>query len=134
MTCNTSAVAVCCANASLRGPVAEEPGVFKGDCGLVGEGLEDRDLGIGDRPDLAPAAADDPDRPALAQDRDAEKRAILDDALQDLAGSGVVIGLGEDIGKLHRLTVEKAAAHRKVAPAGAGRGGETPNFLRAKGC
>ena len=64
MTCNTSAVAVCCSSASRC--LGDQPRVLHRDHRLRGEVLQQRDLLVGERPDL------------LAIDRDdAEQRLVL---------------------------------------------------------
>ena len=64
MTCNTSAVAVCCSSASRC--LGHQPRVLHRDHRLGGEVLQQRDLLVGEGPDL------------LAVDRDsAEQRSVL---------------------------------------------------------
>ena len=64
MTRRISLVAVCCSSASVRSRVArlqllEQPHVLDGDDGLVGEGLEQLDLPIGECADLGRGRQDD---------------------------------------------------------------------------
>ena len=54
MTLSTSAVAVCCCSDSLRSSVrclhlVEQPRILDGDDGLVGEGLQQFDVLVGER-------------------------------------------------------------------------------------
>ena len=64
MTCNTSAVAVCCSNAS------RVPRIFHGDDGLRREVLQQRDLLVGERPDLATTCRDVAEKRAVFSQRD----------------------------------------------------------------
>ena len=61
ITRRISPVAVCCSSASVS-PVSarEQPHVLDGDHRLVGEGLEQRDLLVGEGPHLRPDDRDDP--------------------------------------------------------------------------
>ena len=57
MTLSTSAVAVCCCSDSVRSSVrclqlVEQPRVLDRDHGLVGEGRDQLDLLVGERPHL----------------------------------------------------------------------------------
>src|SRR5262245_60650781 len=56
MTRRTSAVAVCCSRASvrsrLRTQLLEQPDVLDGDNSLVGEGLQESAVRVGERPAL----------------------------------------------------------------------------------
>ena len=59
ITLQDLAVAVSCSSASVRYGVlglqlGEQPRVLDGDGRLVGEGLQQRDLTVGERPDLVP--------------------------------------------------------------------------------
>jgi len=55
--------------AVARLDLVEQTRVLEGDDGLVGEGLKERDLDRGERPDCARPATDDADRLALTEDR-----------------------------------------------------------------
>ena len=64
MTRRISLVAVCCSSASVRSRVlglqlGEQPRVLDGDRRLVGEGLHQGDLALGERPDLVAVDHDD---------------------------------------------------------------------------
>ena len=70
MTRRISLVAVCCSKASVV-PVApeflEQPHVLDGDHRLIGEGLEQGDLPLGEGPNLGATHHDGPERDALRQ-------------------------------------------------------------------
>src|SRR5262249_49934881 len=53
--------------------LVEQADVLDGDDGLVGEGLEERHLAVGERPDFEATDEDHADRLALAHERDAER-------------------------------------------------------------
>ena len=77
MTCSTSEVAVCCSSASVklaraRLHLVEQPHVLDRDHRLVGEGGDQFDLLVGERPYRRALQDDDADRPSFAQQRDAE--------------------------------------------------------------
>jgi hypothetical protein len=65
MTCNTSAVAVCCSKASRLG---QQTRILDGDDGLRGEIFEKRDLRVRERPHLLSIASyQAEERPVFAQ-------------------------------------------------------------------
>ena len=49
MTLSTSAVAVCCSSLASA-CLVEQPHIFDGDYGLVGEGLQQLDVMVGEQP------------------------------------------------------------------------------------
>ena len=78
MTLSTSAVAVCCCSDSASRRVrclhlVEQPHILDRDHGLVGEGLQQLDLLVAERPHLGAAEHDGADRFALPQQRNAER-------------------------------------------------------------
>jgi hypothetical protein len=56
--------------------LVERPHVLDGDHGLVGEGLEQRDLLVAERHDLGAAGRDRADSDAVAKQRHAQRRSI----------------------------------------------------------
>ena len=99
MTCNTSAVAVCCSSASRVS--VDQPRILHRDHRLRGEVLQQRDLLVGKRPDLLAVDHDKPEhrvvpaqrhaaRCARRRDRPA-RRAIGIAALIKLVGDKVEI-------------------------------------------
>ena len=76
MTLSTSAVAVCCCSDSLklvraRLHLVEQAHVLDGDHRLVGEGRDQLDLLVGERPDLLAVDDDGADRARLPEHRNA---------------------------------------------------------------
>ena len=67
MTCSTSEVAVWLLQRLLG--LVEQPHVLDRDHRLVGEGLQQRDLLVGERAGVGRGRRDAADRPALAQQR-----------------------------------------------------------------
>ena len=72
ITCNTSAVAVCCSSASRCS--VDQPRVLDRDHRLIGEGPDEFDLPIGERLDTLARQHDGSDRLTFAQQRDAKRR------------------------------------------------------------
>src|SRR4030095_917387 len=56
--------------------LVEEPGVLNGDHGLVREGLEQRDLVVGESTRLAPGYGNRPDRFAVTEQRHGRKTSV----------------------------------------------------------
>ena len=103
--------------------LVEQPHVLHGDHGLVGEGLHQRDL-VGERRGLGTAKADGAERHALAQQRDAQGRAVA-----VLPGQGtalwVVRTLGLQVGHMDGTRLEhRAAVHRNEGDAPVAHGAE----------
>jgi hypothetical protein len=73
---------------------------------LVGERLDELDLLVGESSRNVAADHDCPDQVLVQNDRNTEQSAVADDDL----GSVRVVGVGEDIGDLHRLTGERHPA------------------------
>ena len=73
MTCNTSAVAVCCSNASRVSLM--QPRVFHRDDRLRREVLQERDLLVGERPDLLAMGGDVAEQGAIFAQRHDQERA-----------------------------------------------------------
>src|SRR5262249_51237694 len=73
-----SAVAVCRSSASVssRVPSIEQPPVLLRDHRLTGEGLDQLDLLVGERPHESAVHVEHPNRGSLAQERYSEHRAI----------------------------------------------------------
>ena len=74
MTRRISLVAVCCSSASVSSrllvlQLGEQPHVLDRDDRLVGEGLEERDLVVGEPAGLAAGHRDRPDRLAVTEQR-----------------------------------------------------------------
>ena len=92
----------------------EQPRVRDGDGRLVGEGLDELHLLLGERPRDVPTDADDPDEFVVEEDRNAEQRSIADHPLC----AERVVGVGQDIGDLHRLPGQSRPPHdgRPVTP------------------
>jgi hypothetical protein len=91
--------------------LVEQPGALDGDRGLVREGLEQLDLGAGEGLHIASSAADHAERLTFSEHRHSEERPVIDHRLQYVARPGVVVGVGQDILGMHRLRVDKGAAH-----------------------
>jgi hypothetical protein len=74
MTCNTSAVAVCCSSASPRSRlrISNSPNSRTFSMAIAAWSAK-VDLGGGEGPNLAPPASDDPGRPTLPKNRYPEK-------------------------------------------------------------
>jgi hypothetical protein len=96
-------------DSSVRLPLhgVEQPRVRDRDGRLVREGFDKLDLPLGERPRKVPADADDTDQLVIQEDRDAEQRSVADDGLRPER----VIGVGEDVGDLYRLTGQRRASH-----------------------
>ena len=89
MTCSTSEVAVCCSSdsrklARARLHLVEQPHVLDRDHRLVGEGRDQLDLLVGERPHLGARQHDHADRNALAQERHAKDGAVAAKSLSFL--------------------------------------------------
>jgi hypothetical protein len=68
--------------------LAQEPGVLDRDGGLVGEGFHQRDLAVGERPDLMAVDGDGAQQLARAEHRDRHHRAVGIDLLAAIAVLG----------------------------------------------
>src|SRR6516225_6540639 len=90
----------------------EQPHVLDGDAGLVGKGLRQLDLLVGERLDRKPHQDDDAYRIAVAQQRHAEKGAKANLLLHLLQR---VVRIGQDVGNLNRFALEHGAAENTAA-------------------
>ena len=135
MTPRMSLVAVCCSSAIAQLAVArlhllEQPRVLDGDHRLVGEGLEQLDLGVGERDRIAPYDVDGTDRRVAFQHRHRQARAVPDGARTlgtDWIGDAVLrVGQGD-----HPALEQRARRHG--APAGRGRIGAADERRRLWG-
>ena len=92
----------------------EQPRVGDRDGRLVGERRDELDLPVDERPRDAPADADDADECVVQEDRNAEQRPIPDDPLR----AERVVGVGQDVGDLHRLPGQRRPSDdgRPVTP------------------
>ena len=120
ITLSTSLVAVCCSSAtrssSLRAcQLGEQPHVLDGDDGLVGEGLNQLDLRLGEGLHPPATAADRPDRHAVADDRNPQVGSIGRRLLQHLQRPRIVVGIGPHVLDVHRPAVDEGAANDEVA-------------------
>ena len=96
MTFSTSAVAVCCCRDCLK--FVEQPRVLDGDDGLGGEVLHQRDLLVGERPNLLAVDDDSADQRIIFEHR----HAIADRAPPNLV-AGARIGSGKIVGRCGQL-------------------------------
>ena len=87
MTCNTSAVAVCCSKRLAR--LGQQPRVLHRDHRLRREVLQQRDLLVGERPDLLAIDGDDAEQGIVFAQRHDEQgaRAAELDQSHGIAGS-----------------------------------------------
>ena len=114
MTRRISLVAVCCSRASVRSAflrlqLVEQPRVLDGDGGLVGEGLHQRDVALGERQDLL--AIDDDHAQEIASP---EHRNRQDGADRIHLGHPVaILGVGQDIEDLHGTPIDRGAVPRR---------------------
>ena len=98
----------------------EQPNVLEGDGGLVGEGLQQGDLALGERADLHPADQDRPERGPLAQERHAEGCSVAE---APLVGSPLrKLGLVRfrEVAKMDRLPIHNGPAGHRTAVDGDG--------------
>ena len=117
MTRRTSPVAVCVPSdvgelAVARLQLGEQAHVLDGDDRLVGEGLEERDLLVGEGPDLGSADPDHAERDTVAQERHGERRL---DAVPGRGRLGVLRQSLREVPDMNRLAVDHRAAHQ-VSP------------------
>ncbi len=89
----------------------EEPHILDGDHGLVGEGLQKLDLAFVERPHLLARHDEDADRHPFAQERHAEIRPIVAEALIFARG---VVRVGEHVGNLDGFAFERDAPRGAV--------------------
>ena len=90
----------CCELAALVLDLVEQPHVLDRDHRLVGEGRDQLDLLVGERPHLGARQRQDADRDALAQHRNAEHGAKAAQSLR--LGQGVV-RVGQHVGNVNDL-------------------------------
>ena len=92
----------------------EQPRVGDRDGRLVGERPDEFDVLVGERPRNVTADGDRSDHLVVQDDRNAEQRSIADDALRFER----VVGVGQDVGDLHRITGERGPSDdgRPVTP------------------
>jgi hypothetical protein len=90
----------------------EQPDVFDSDHCLVGERLEERDLFVGEGPDLRAADPDDTERDPVAQERHGERRlhAVLGRGRLGILRQGL-----REVPVMNCLAVDHRAAHQ-VSP------------------
>src|SRR5262249_17736677 len=110
--------------AGARLYLVEQPHVLDSDDGLVGEGLQQRDLLVGKRPHLRSAKLYRSDRHTLAQQRDTERRTVtqasgINTSIRKLVGRSLKVG---DLGRL-------AIKYRAAADAAARAGHAHPQWL-----
>jgi hypothetical protein len=92
----------------------EQPHVLNRDDRLVGEGLQERDLRIGEGLHLGPSKVDCADGHALAQERNA-KHGSGADLPGDLAAYRELLGLRLQIGHVDRPSVEDRTSADRIA-------------------
>jgi len=97
----------------------EQPHVFHGDDGLVGEGLEKRDLPLGERADDSSRRRDGAERPSILDHRNSENRSKRPQGLGSVRILAIVghlnHGRGQDRASRHAAV---ARSLRKGAPRG----------------
>src|SRR5262249_28493474 len=94
--------------------LGEEADVFNGDDGLVGEGLEERDLSFAEELNLRSAELDAADGDPLSQQRNAEDRAETElPRVLDRVGKLAVFVL--EVGDLYRTRLEHRSASDRPA-------------------
>ena len=91
----------------------QQTDVFDGDHGLVREGGHQLDLPVREFPHLGPPQDDGADQLPLSQHGNAQHRPEAADLLE--VGL-LVLGIGEDIGYLHRPVTEPHPRHARPAP------------------
>ena len=93
----------------------EQPDVLDGDHGLVGEGLHQLDLLVGERPDLRPSDHENTDDRGFPQHGDGQDRPDLGASL----GLGpAILGIGHGVVDVNDAALEEGPARRGL-PAGA---------------
>ncbi|MFZ1152920.1 MAG: hypothetical protein WAR76_24835 [Xanthobacteraceae bacterium] len=92
----------------------EQPRVLDGDDGLSGEVCNQRDLLVGERPDLDPPNRDDADDPIFSQHRHSE-----DGPMHLLVAAVVVgppiLGIGENIVNVYDATLHDGPPRRRTS-------------------
>ena len=134
------AVAVCCSSASVSSRLpgsrssCEQAHVLDGDHRLVGEGLEQLDLLVGERPRLASADDDDADGLALPQHRDAPGLSGSRTAALALTARGRT-RIGLDVGDVDDAALEDRAPESRVSGSGGiGYSRRTASMLVGESC
>src|SRR5215467_12417961 len=92
----------------------EQPHVLDGDDGLVGEGLEQRDLLVGERPYLISVDCDDTEQRSRSDHRD---RHDTSDGVDQVLHPKCVLGLAQRIFDVDGLTLE-GGTPRRATPSG----------------
>jgi hypothetical protein len=100
------------------------PSLLDGDHRLVGEGLQEGDLLVGEGLDFPPPRRDDTDEGALAEHRDGEDR--LQPFPQECRKRGV-LRVREYVSDVHWPALERGAAGRRLT---AGRVTKLPEMFR----
>ena len=90
--------------------LVEQPDVLDGDHRLGGEGLQELDLPVGERPYLGPPDADRSDGLGPAEQRNAQ-RCPETEGSRKQTGLRVLVGLGLHIGDVDRPPVEYRTSH-----------------------
>jgi hypothetical protein len=90
----------------LRPELPEQSRVLDGDRGLVGEGLHEGYLAVGERPDLMPVDDDRPQQLASSEHRDRQDGPDRVHGHRPIA----VLGVGQDVMDLHGAPLERGAA------------------------
>src|SRR5215475_8104290 len=83
----------------------EQPRVLDGDHCLVGEGIDELDLTLGERAHFGATNEDHPNCLACVDQRDYKRRAITE-LERDLPAFGVFIGFGQDVCDVYRSPVD----------------------------
>src|SRR6516165_3734927 len=92
--------------------LVEQPHVLDSDDGLVGEGLDQLDLLVGERLYGIARESDHPDRGSLAHQRYAEQGAPAD----FLRGGELIVRIGLGIDNMHGLAFKQGSSHDAVTP------------------
>ena len=110
MTCNTSAVAVCCSSASRC--LGDQPRILHRDHRLRREVLQQRDLFLRERPDLLAVGSDEAEQGIVLAQRHEKHGAQSAYWATGLCSRivGPLLGQFEQIGKCGRLARRRAGA------------------------
>ena len=119
MTLRTSAVAVCCSRATLtlaraRLHLLEEPHILDRDNRLVGEGGDEVDLLLCERPGLGARQGDHADRFVLLQQRDPEHRPESADPLRV---GPCVLRIHKTVRNMNHAGNESGSTDQSLSPA-----------------
>ena len=115
---------------ALLRDLSEQPCVLDGDDGLIGEGLQQGDLLVGEGSDLPAPRREDPDQVPLAKHGDGEDGAHVF-VLVEIAGPRRELRIVEQIGHVNGAALERSEAGRRLT---AGARTRVPQMLGEARC